>query len=55
VALNFASRRVTIRVPPPPASGQWRIGQSTHRLPRESAVGATLILEPLEAFVAIAG
>ena len=55
VALNFGTRRVTIAVPPPPPSGPWRIGLSTHRLPRESAVGAMLILEPYEAFVAVAG
>ena len=54
VALNFGNRRVTIAVPPPPAD-PWRLGLSTHRMPREEPVGATLILEPNEAFVAVAG
>jgi alpha-glucosidase len=55
VALNFGNQRRTIAVPPPPASGAWRIGLSTHRLPREASVGRTVILEPSEAFVAVAG
>ena len=55
VALNFGSRRLTIAVPPPPSSGAWRIAISTHRLPGQDPVGAVLILEPSEAFVAVAG
>ncbi len=54
VALNFGDRRPTIAVPPPPGD-PWRLGLSTHRMPREEPVGATLVLEPNEAFVAVAG
>jgi alpha-glucosidase len=55
VALNFGDQRQTIAVPPPPVGRDWRIGLSTHRLPREASVSETLILEPSEAFIAVAG
>ena len=54
VALNFGSQRLTIAVPPPP-NAAWRLGLSTHRSPGDAPVDATLVLEPLEAFVAVEG
>jgi alpha-glucosidase len=53
VALNFASRSATTRVPPTAAGRSWRVALSTPPRPAEGGVDGGATLAPLEALIAV--
>jgi alpha-glucosidase len=52
VALNFATRDATVRLPAPRTGGGWRIALSTHARSAGEALAEPVILAPLEALIA---
>lgn len=52
VALNFASRAATVRLPVAGTGRDWRVALSTNDGRAEETIGESLVLAPLEACIA---